>query len=69
MQTTTDVTRHYSQPDAAMRQDIRTMHGHYLAHQAAFQGFNPDFDADFGTEWLPWTWPTPPRTTPCAPAS
>ncbi|MBD2724172.1 hypothetical protein [Hymenobacter armeniacus] len=52
MPTPTDVVRHYSQPDAAMRQNMRTMHGHYLTHQAKFQAFNPDFDADFGTEWL-----------------
>ena len=28
------------------------MHAHYLAHQAAFQGFNPEFNAAFGTDWL-----------------
>jgi hypothetical protein len=52
MKKSTEVLRHYSQPDAAMRQDMRTMHGHYLTHQAKFQAFNPDFDADFGAEWL-----------------
>ncbi|UOQ99185.1 hypothetical protein MUN81_06735 [Hymenobacter sp. 5317J-9] len=52
MKKSTQVLRHYSQPDAAMRQNMRTMHGHYLTHQAKFQAFNPDFDADFGTEWL-----------------
>ncbi len=46
------VLRHYSQPDAAMRQDMRTMHGHYLAHEAAFRKFNPEFDAAFGKDWL-----------------
>ncbi|MFD2721589.1 hypothetical protein ACFST9_22935 [Hymenobacter monticola] len=52
MKKTTEVLRHYSQPNAAMRQDMRTMHGHYLTHQARFQAFNPDFDKDFGAEWL-----------------
>jgi hypothetical protein len=52
MKKSTEVLRHYSQPDATMRQDMRTMHGHYLTHQAEFQAFNPDFDADFGSEWL-----------------
>jgi hypothetical protein len=52
MKKTTEVLRHYSQPDAAMRQDMRTMHGHYLAHEAKFRAFNPDFDQDFGAEWL-----------------
>lgn len=52
MPTTTDVVRHYTMADAIMRQNMRTMHGHYLTHQAKFQAFNPDFDADFGTEWL-----------------
>jgi hypothetical protein len=46
------VLRHYHEADAAMRQDMRTMHEHYLSHQAAFQGFNPEFDAAFGTDWL-----------------
>ncbi|GAB3576664.1 hypothetical protein GCM10027345_13580 [Hymenobacter daeguensis] len=35
-----------------MRQDMRTMYQHYLTHQAAFQTFNPEFDAAFGTDWL-----------------
>lgn len=52
MKKATEVLRHYSQPDATMRQDMRTMHGHYLTHQAKFQAFNPDFDQDFGDEWL-----------------
>ncbi|MBF9219977.1 hypothetical protein [Hymenobacter ruricola] len=52
MQTSTDVVRHYTMADATMRQNMRTMHGYYLTHQAEFQAFNPDFDADFGAEWL-----------------
>ncbi len=52
MKRPTAVLRHYSQPDATMRQDLRTMHGHYLAHEAAFQKFNPEFDAAFGKDWL-----------------
>ena len=43
--------RHYSQPDAAMRQDMRTMFEHYTARQAAFAAFNPEFAAAFGTAW------------------
>jgi hypothetical protein len=46
------VLRHYREADATMRQDMRTMHAHYLTHQAAFQAFNPEFDAAFGTDWL-----------------
>jgi hypothetical protein len=46
------VLRHYSDPDATMRQNMRTMHEHYLTNQTAFQEFSPDFDPDFGTEWL-----------------
>ena len=46
------VLRHYHEPDADMRQDMRTMYEHYLTHQAAFRAFNPEFDADFGPEWL-----------------
>jgi hypothetical protein len=46
------VLRHYREADATMRQDMRTMHAHYLTHQAAFQAFNPEFNAAFGTDWL-----------------
>jgi hypothetical protein len=35
-----------------MRQDMRTMYQHYLTHQAALRAFNPEFDVDFGPEWL-----------------
>ena len=28
------------------------MHEHYTTRQAAFQAFNPEFDAAFGTDWL-----------------
>lgn len=52
MQRATAVLRHYSQPDAAMRQDMRTMHEHYATNQAAFRAFNPEFDAAFGPDWL-----------------
>ncbi|MGY3088868.1 hypothetical protein ACVWYF_001908 [Hymenobacter sp. UYAg731] len=52
MQRATAVLRHYSQPDAMMRQDMRTMHEHYTTNQAAFLAFNPEFDAAFGTDWL-----------------
>jgi hypothetical protein len=52
MKEATIVLRHYSSSAAAMRQDMRTMHAHYLTHQAAFQAFNPEFDAAFGTDWL-----------------
>ena len=52
MKKPTTVLRHYSQPDATMRQDMRTMHGHYLTNAAAFQAFNPEFDAAFGSDWL-----------------
>ena len=52
MQTAAEVTRHYSEPDAAMRQRMRTMYEHFITRQAAFQAFNPDFDVDFGPEWL-----------------
>ena len=52
MKRPTAVLRHYSQPDATMRQDQRTLHGHYRANEAAFQKFNPEFDAAFGKDWL-----------------
>ncbi|GAB3872870.1 hypothetical protein GCM10028824_23760 [Hymenobacter segetis] len=52
MKKATTVLRHYSSSAAAMRQDMRTMQAHYLSHQAAFQAFNPEFDAAFGTDWL-----------------
>ena len=52
MKRATTVLRHYSQPDATMRQDMRTMFEHYTAKQAAFMAFNPEFDAAFGTDWL-----------------
>ena len=44
--------RHYSESDAAMRQHQRTMQAHYVANEAAFRAFNPEFDADFGQHWL-----------------
>lgn len=46
------VLRHYHEADAAMRQEIRTMHGHFTTHQAAFAAFNPEFGGAFGTDWL-----------------
>ncbi|MBO2011519.1 hypothetical protein [Hymenobacter negativus] len=52
MQTATPIKRHYTIADATMRQDMRTMHEHYASHAAAFQAFNPEFDAAFGTDWL-----------------
>ncbi|WP_046244514.1 hypothetical protein [Hymenobacter terrenus] len=52
MKRATAVLRHYSQPDATMRQDMRTMYEHYIARQAAFQAFDPEFDATFGPDWL-----------------
>ncbi|MDB5271377.1 MAG: hypothetical protein JWP58_4417 [Hymenobacter sp.] len=44
--------RGYIVADATMRQDQRTMHAHYLNHEAAFRAFNPEFDAGFGGRWL-----------------
>ena len=44
--------RHYSDAAAAMRQHMRTMQAHYMANEAAFRAFNPEFDADFGPQWL-----------------
>lgn len=44
--------RHYISADADMRQQLRTMYGHYLTNQAAFQAFSPEFDAAFATHWL-----------------
>ncbi|GAB3850760.1 hypothetical protein GCM10028822_16560 [Hymenobacter terrigena] len=35
-----------------MRQNMRTMHAHYLTHEAAFAAFNPEFAPAFGTDWL-----------------
>jgi len=52
MKRATAVLRHYAEPDAAMRQHQRTMQAHYVAHEAAFRAFNPEFDAEFGTHWL-----------------
>jgi hypothetical protein len=52
MKRATEVLRRYSAPDAAMRQHMRTMHTHFTANQAAFQAFNPRFDAAFGAQWL-----------------
>ncbi len=52
MKQATAVLRHYSDTDAAMRQHMRTMCEHFTANQAAFQGFSPAFDADFGPHWL-----------------
>lgn len=46
------VLRHYHEADATMRQDMRTMHAHYLTHQAVFAVFNPEFGAAFGPDWL-----------------
>jgi hypothetical protein len=46
------VLRRYSDPDATMRQTMRTMYAHFAANQAAFQAFNPHFDATFGQAWL-----------------
>ncbi|OON69104.1 hypothetical protein B0919_10365 [Hymenobacter sp. CRA2] len=42
----------YSEPDADMRQRMRTMHGHFLTDAAAFAGFNPDLNAAFAGAWL-----------------
>ena len=44
--------RQYSGSDAAMRSQMRTMHGHYLADAAAFAALNPDLGGRFGTDWL-----------------
>ncbi|GAB3874011.1 hypothetical protein GCM10028824_26580 [Hymenobacter segetis] len=44
--------RGYIVADATMHQDQRTMHAHYLNHEAAFRAFNPEFDAGFGGRWL-----------------
>ncbi|MCB2407457.1 hypothetical protein [Hymenobacter lucidus] len=44
--------RQYLSPDSVMRQDMRTMHGHYLNDLAAFAAFNPTFTAAFGQQWL-----------------
>ena len=52
MKRATAVLRHYSESDAAMRQNMRTMCEHFTASQAAFQAFNPGFDAEFGPHWL-----------------
>ncbi|MBF9238261.1 hypothetical protein I2I05_12725 [Hymenobacter sp. BT683] len=52
MKKATAVLRHYSEPDATMRQSMRTMHEQFTAHQATFQAFNPEFDAAFGPDWL-----------------
>ncbi|MBG8552636.1 hypothetical protein [Hymenobacter guriensis] len=45
------ITRLYTGSDATMRQQMRTMQGHYLTDQAAFAAFNPSFTAAFGTSW------------------
>ncbi|RYU79895.1 hypothetical protein [Hymenobacter persicinus] len=37
--------------DSKMRQDMRTMHRHYLADLPAFTAFNPTFSAAFGAQW------------------
>ncbi|PJJ47892.1 hypothetical protein [Hymenobacter chitinivorans] len=44
--------RQYSGPDSTMRQNMRTMHGHYLKDVAAFTAFDPKLTAAFGTQWL-----------------
>ncbi|UOQ52891.1 hypothetical protein [Hymenobacter cellulosivorans] len=44
--------RQYLSTDSKMRQDMRTMHGHYLTDLAAFTAFNPTFTAAFGQQWL-----------------
>ncbi len=40
MKKATAVLRHYSKPDATMRQHMRTMHAHYTTYAAAFQAFD-----------------------------
>lgn len=52
MQQPTVVVRHYHEADATMRQDMRTMHGHFAAHAAEFAAFNPEFAVPFATDWL-----------------
>ncbi|MDQ2792750.1 MAG: hypothetical protein M3Y12_01890 [Bacteroidota bacterium] len=52
MKNATTVLRHYSEAAPAMRQHMRTMQAHYVAHEAAFRAFNPEFDAAFGAHWL-----------------
>ncbi|MCB2378131.1 hypothetical protein LGH70_11090 [Hymenobacter sp. BT635] len=44
--------RQYLSTDSKMRQDMRTMHGHYLTDLAKFTAFNPTFTAAFGQQWL-----------------
>ncbi|UOQ72111.1 hypothetical protein [Hymenobacter cellulosilyticus] len=44
--------RQYLSTDSKMRQEMRTMHGHYLTDLAAFTAFNPTFTAAFGQQWL-----------------
>lgn len=46
------VTKHYAGAADAMRQDMRTMHGHYLTYEDKFRDLNPEFDADYGAHWL-----------------
>jgi hypothetical protein len=44
--------RLYTGADSEMRQNMRTMRGHYLSNLAVFAAFNPTFTAAFGTQWL-----------------
>ncbi|GAA3932239.1 hypothetical protein [Hymenobacter algoricola] len=52
MKQTKPEDRQYAGPDSEMRQNMRTMHSHYLADLTAFTAFNPTFSAAFGTQWL-----------------
>jgi hypothetical protein len=52
MKRAASVLRHYTDSDATMRQNMRTMHEHYASKQADFLAFNPEFDVAYGAEWL-----------------